>query len=53
MLQAFDLAAMYEDLATLEVKLNQLLESMGKPVMKAPACKSVVPAEAAAASGKA
>eukprot|EP00775_Hariotina_reticulata_P008863 gene8863-9042_t len=51
----FDLAAMYEDLATLEIKLNQLLESMGKPVIKAPTCKPVVASDAAAtaaATGK-
>lgn len=52
LLQGFNLAAMYEDLATLEVKLNKLLESKGRPVVTG-MCKPVVPPTATAGTAAA
>lgn len=49
--QGFDIAAMYDDLSTLEVKLNQLLESKGvKPLEKAPGHPNVPATQQAVAA---
>lgn len=42
-LQGFNIAAMYDDLSTLEIKLNKLLESKGeRPLEKVPGSPSQV-----------
>jgi hypothetical protein len=45
--QGFDLQAMYEDLSTLEIKLNQLLEKIGRKPMSPSPTPGAKPAAAA------
>jgi hypothetical protein len=46
LLQGFNLQAMYEDLSTLEIKLNQLLEQIGKKPMSPSPTPGAKPAAA-------